>query len=109
MSNEGNYHDKIQLTAQRLAHLTARQLIRKQLQVERIRDAQRRKETQWKMALGAVLIDSGVSRLPSAEIFGALLSYRETVRDAQKREGYKQRGARWLAAQKRQLKDLSYE
>lgn len=109
MSIDEKYRDQIQRSTQRLAHLTARQLVRKQREAERIRDTQRRMETQWKMALGAALIDSGVAKLPPEEIFGVLLAYRATPLDPAKREIYRKRGTDWLTTQSRELKALNYE
>lgn len=100
MSSSEQLRDQIERSAQRLAHLKARQMIRTQRDATRAREVQRRADTQRKMALGAMLMDSGISTMESAEILGALLSYRDLVVDPVNRERYTKRGANWLAAQK---------
>jgi hypothetical protein len=100
MSSSDQLRDQIERSAQRLAHLKAREMISAQRNSARAREAERRTDTHRKMALGTMLVDSGIAAMEPAEILGALLSYRDLVVDPVNRERYTKKGAAWLAAQK---------
>lgn len=100
MSSYSQLSQQIERSAERLAHLKARQMIKHQRDALRTREAQRRADTKQKFELGTMLVDAGIAKMEPAEILGALLAYRELVVDPANRERYTTRGANWLAAQK---------
>jgi Conjugal transfer protein TraD len=94
MSSYSQLSQQIERSAERLAHLKARQMIKHQRDALRTREAQRRADTKQKFELGTMLVDAGIAKMEPAEILGALLV------DPVNRERYTTRGANWLAAQK---------
>jgi hypothetical protein len=91
---------RIERGEQRSAQLKAQLLIRDRRDAQRARDAQQRRDTRKKIALGAMLMDAGITQMPAAEILGALMSYRDLVVDPANRERYTSRGTVWLSSQK---------